>query len=98
MLAMTCRFWLQDKSPRVVSFGAHPGETGCATAHLLTVFDRLYSKLDREYGAKFAPPEQRRNLAIRWVETDELLLEINAIDTNIRDKGRSASGKESSAG
>jgi hypothetical protein len=70
---------LEDKSLMAAYYGPTDlGETERATAHLPTVFDSLYCKLERLYDEKYAQPVRRRTVAISWGETDALPLEINA--------------------
>ena len=95
ILATTDMSLLEDKSLMALYYGLTDlGETGRATAHLPTVFDNLYCKLERLHDVKSAQPVRRRTVAISWVETDELLLEINV---NICATRESSSAKESSA-
>ena len=55
---------------------AKPGQTERATTHRPTVFDGLYHKLGSLHQEKSAQPLRRR-MAINWVETDGLLLEVH---------------------
>ena len=64
---------IEDKSPKTLF--SVPSKNGYATTHFPTVFDKLYCELDRAHDEKSRRPERRRNIAIRWVETDELFLD-----------------------
>ena len=71
--------FLEDKSLMALHYGLNDlGRTERATARLPTVFDSLYYKLERLHDEKSAQPVRRRNVAINWVETGALVLEINA--------------------
>ncbi len=70
------------------------GKTERAAVHLPTVLDILHCQLEHRYDEKSARPARRRTVAIRWVETDELLLEINVPICATRE---SSSARKSSA-
>jgi hypothetical protein len=87
---------LFEDKPLMATCGGRtePGETERATAHLPTVFDNLYRKLERMYVEQSAQPVRRRSVAIRWLETDELNLENKV---NICATRESSSTRENSA-
>jgi hypothetical protein len=98
ILTTICISLLEVKSLRVLCGGLTvPRETKRVAAHLQTVFDSLYSKLELLCDEKSARRVRRRTVSIRWEETNELLSEINVKNVNICAARESSSAKENSA-
>jgi len=98
MSAMTSLSSVKDKSPMAPYYAlTGPGETECVAAQLQTVFDDLYRKFERLCVETSARPSHHRSVAITWVETAELPLEINAIICATRESSSSSPGKSSQA-